>query len=633
MPKINVLSKSVAQLIAAGEVVERPASVIKELTENAIDAGSYSITVEVKNGGITYIRITDNGCGIAYEDVPKAFISHATSKIKSADDLDSIYTLGFRGEALASIAAVAKVEMFTKSAEEPNGTLYKISGNTQQEYDEAGCPNGTTIVVRDLFYNTPARMKFLKKDVSEANACADVIDKLAVSHPEISFTFIRDGKRTLLTPGDSRLISAVSSVYGAEFAESLIEVDYELDGVKVSGYVTKPLKSRATRAMQMFFLSGRYIKSRSCTASLENAYKNSIMVGKFPGCVLNITVPPQSVDVNVHPTKTEVRFSDERKIYSAVYYAVKSALDSFDTRPKFEAAKPVLRSAPQGVQLWVQEKTKKSDDFWVKQSPKEFNDSVSVSSPKSDFSFLQQDEPDLLSSFESVKTKPEEINDTKKTQKISSIQTIDEISEHKSDTQIVFTEKKEEEKLRVIGEAFKTYIICEYSGKLYMIDKHAAHERIIFNRLKKNDLSSARQILLVPQTVVLGKKEYSTVIENLGEFEKSGFLVEDFGSPAVIVRECPSVIDADDSAAVVSEICENLLCGKTDTSSDIIDMILHTTACKAAIKAGNNNSLYELEKLANDVVFNDEVRYCPHGRPVLIEITKYDLEKQFKRIQ
>lgn len=639
MPRINVLSKTVAELIAAGEVVERPASVIKELTENAIDAGASSITVEVKNGGITYMRITDNGCGIVYDDVPKAFISHATSKIKSAEDLDSIFTLGFRGEALASIAAVSRVEMFTKSAEEPNGTLYKISGGVQEEYDEAGCPNGTTIVVRDLFYNTPARMKFLKKDVSEANACADVIDKLSLSHPEISFTFIRDGKRTLLTPGNSRLISAVSSVYGAEYADGLIEVDYELDGVKVNGYATKPLKSRATRAMQIFFLSGRYIKSRSCTASLENAYKNSIMVGKFPGCVLNITVPPKSVDVNVHPTKTEVRFSDERKIYSAVYYAVKSALDNFDTRPKFEAVKPVLRSAPQGVQLTMQERVKKSDDFWVKQPTKEFKSSVCVSSPKPDFSFVTEEEPNLLSSFE--KKMPQkaqnesELSDFKAeiTEEISSTPKHYETPKQTESKEIVFTEEKALDKLRIIGEAFKTYIICEMGNKLYMIDKHAAHERIIFNRLKKNDLSSSRQILLTPQTVVLGKKEYSAVIENLGEFEKSGFLVEDFGSPAVIVRECPLVIDPEDSAAVVSEICENLLCGKTDISSDKIDMILHTTACKAAIKAGNNNSLYELEKLANDVIFDDEVRYCPHGRPVLIEITKYDLEKQFKRIQ
>ncbi|MCM1545228.1 MAG: DNA mismatch repair endonuclease MutL, partial [Ruminococcus sp.] len=289
MPRINLLPKNISELIAAGEVVERPASVVKELVENSIDAGASTITVEIRRGGITYIRITDNGCGIYNADVPKAFLSHATSKVQTADDLESIFTLGFRGEALASVAAVSKVEMFTKSPDEQNGTGYEVQGGEQTRYETAGCPNGTTIVVRDLFYNTPARMKFLKKDVSEANAVADVVDKLALSHPEISFRFIRDNKQTLLTPGDSKLISAVYAVYGKQFDDGLIETEYQLDEIKVSGLICKPLASRASRAMQVFFLNGRYIKSRSCTASLENAYKNSIMVGKFPGCVLNIT--------------------------------------------------------------------------------------------------------------------------------------------------------------------------------------------------------------------------------------------------------------------------------------------------------------------------------------------------------
>ena len=288
MARINILPKSVAELIAAGEVVERPASVVKELVENSIDAGASAITVEIKNGGITYIRITDDGCGIYSQDVAKAFISHATSKVQKADDLNEIFTLGFRGEALASVAAVSRVQMLTKSKEENEGTCYRIEGSEEIKNEPAGCPDGTTIVVRDLFYNTPALMKFLKKDVSEANAVADTVDKLALSHPEISFRFIRDGKKTLLTPGDSKLLSAIYAVYGKDFAEGLIQVDYELDGIHVSGLVSLPEKSRASRSMQHFFLNRRYIKSRSCTASIENAYKNSIMVGKFPACVLNI---------------------------------------------------------------------------------------------------------------------------------------------------------------------------------------------------------------------------------------------------------------------------------------------------------------------------------------------------------
>ena len=354
MAKINVLPKHIAELIAAGEVVERPASVVKELMENSIDAGATTITLEIRNGGVRYIRITDNGCGIDHDDVPKAFLSHATSKIKDENDLNSIFTLGFRGEALASIAAVSKTEILTKTAEAALGTSYAVEGGVQTRYDEAGCPNGTTIVVRDLFYNTPARMKFLKKDVSEANAVADIVDKIALSHPEVSVRFIREGKQALITPGDGKLLSTIYSVFGRTFAESLLEVDYKLDGVEVKGFVCKPMSSRPSRAMQYFFLGGRFIKSRACVGAMENAYKNSIMVGKFPSCVLNINVRPDTVDVNVHPAKTEVRFSDERRVSSAVYFAVKSALESFDTMPEVDLSarnKVMQRAVPEAVQL------------------------------------------------------------------------------------------------------------------------------------------------------------------------------------------------------------------------------------------------------------------------------------------
>ena len=628
MARINILPKSVAELIAAGEVVERPASVVKELVENSIDAGASAVTVEIKSGGITYIRITDNGCGIYSQDVPKAFISHATSKVQSADDLNEIFTLGFRGEALASVAAVSKVQMLTKSQEENEGTCYVIEGSEEIKNEPAGCPDGTTIVVRDLFYNTPARMKFLKKDVSEANAVADTVDKLALSHPEISFRFIRDGKKTLLTPGDNKILSAVYAVYGKEFAETLIETDYELDGIHVSGLVSLPEKSRASRSMQHFFLNRRYIKSRSCTASIENAYKNAIMVGKFPACVLNIEVPAYSVDVNVHPTKTEVRFSDERKIYSAVYYAVKSSIEATCVRPKFDVSRAVERAVPEAVQLEMVEKkptmkAKPNPDFWTSVKASGFNKpSTSVASPKVDNPYISTDDvPDLIGTIGTA-----ERADT-------SVQSEPDHTEKSQNSTVSFIAEKKEDTFRFIGEAFKTYIICQVNEKLCLIDKHAAHERIIFNRLKNNLDESTKQILLSPVTVMLTKNEYNCVIENLDTFSSCGFTVEDFGKGTVIIRECPMMIDPGDVEDVICEITNNLLQGKTDAQTDRIDMILHTTACKAAIKAGNNNSPAELAALARQVIYDHSVRYCPHGRPVLIEMTRYELEKQFGRIQ
>lgn len=661
MARINVLPKNIAELIAAGEVVERPSSVIKELVENSIDAGASTITVEIKNGGVTYMRVTDNGGGIFHDDVPKAFISHATSKVSTADDLNSIFTLGFRGEALASIAAVSKTEILTKTAEEEYGTTYAVSGGEELRYDFAGCPDGTTIVVRDLFFNTPARMKFLKKDVSEGNAVADLVDKLALSHPEISFRLIRDGKQVLLTPGDSKLVSAVFSVFGKAFSDSLIETQYELDGVKVSGLVCKPVNSRASRAMQFFFLNGRYIKSKACVASLENAYKNSLMVGKFPACVLNISVPLHLVDVNVHPTKTEVRFSDERKIYSAVYYAVKSSIENFDTRPKLDITKVPQKAAVTGVQLQMETKkeyqppvsVKPKESFWTNMKSESYKESFSVASVKSENPYIKDEEPDLIKdSYKTHSTiKPQVETKVEPAFKSKAVTNTDfEIIENEDDnlpdllydnkeeavieaTSVKITENEEVKPLKYIGEAFKTYILCDYDGKLCIIDKHAAHERIIYNRLKKQQNNKNSQMLLSSCALTLSKNEYNIILENLDVFKQSGFIIDDFGNGSVIVRECPMACDPLDAQDIVNEIAQNLLLGKTDSSSEKIDMMLHTAACKAAIKAGNNNSPSELIKLANQVLLEDDIRYCPHGRPVLIELSKYEIEKQFKRIQ
>lgn len=697
MAKINVLPKHIAELIAAGEVVERPASVVKELLENSIDAGATTITIEIRNGGVQYIRITDNGCGIEYEDVPKAFISHATSKIQDENDLNSIFTLGFRGEALASIAAVSRAEILTKTESETLGTSYAVEGGVQTRYDQAGCPNGTTIVVRDLFYNTPARMKFLKKDVAEANAVADVVDKISLSHPEVSIRFIREGKQALITPGDGKLLSAIYSVFGRTFAESLLEVDYKLDGVEVSGYVCKPMSSRPSRAMQYFFLNGRYIKSRSCVASMENAYKNSIMVGKFPSCVLNVKVRPDVVDINVHPAKTEVRFSDERKVSSAVYFAVKSALESFDTMPELNlsrAAKVTQRAMPESVQLsMLDDEPEKKADFSSSvfgSKPKEAPKPVVKAEPKKDFwqnmpskDFAaktteknikpnkDENEPDLISSaINNIKVRNEEerrsvptsnhaarvqnnnlrvSEDNSFADKIAKPELSKQAPVRQDEPKVNESSKTPQppvqpkvqvenravnKPIRLLGEVFKTYIICEFDGKVVMIDKHAAHERIIYNKMKaaaKENISS--QVLLSAIKVTLNKNEYTAVIENIDVFKSAGYLIEDFGDGVVVIRECPMLILGDDVEDTVIEMASYLTENRTNIEAEVIDKIHHTAACKAAIKAGYKNSTAEMKVLAEQVLYDDNVRYCPHGRPVLIELSKYELEKQFGRIQ
>ena len=663
MAAIQVLPKHIAELIAAGEVVERPASVIKELLENAIDAGASAITVEIRNGGVSYMRVTDNGSGIAKEDVPKAFLSHATSKLHTTKDLDAIFTLGFRGEALASIAAVSHVELLTRQNGEETGTAYAISGGEQERYEDAGCPLGTTIVVRDLFYNTPARMKFLKRDVSEANAVADVVERLSLSHPEISFRFIREGRQTMITPGDSKLLSVIYAVFGRVFAESLLPVSYTLDGVEVTGYVSRPTAARPSRAMQYFFLNNRTIRSRAIAASMENAFKNAIMIGRFPACVLHLKVPAQFVDVNVHPAKTEVRFSDERRISSCVYYAVRSAVETEDMHKKVDLDKVARKTKPVATQLQMVEDDpmpKKKQDFWsqmpasqyraepqktaqktqqsfkqqapaqpAKVSQPEQKRGLSVAAPASaPIAAKQQEEPDVLSSFRK-KQQQQKLQQSASAQP----QPQSDVKPQPVAQTVKVTENPAPRPLRLIGEAFKTYILCEYDGKLCIIDKHAAHERILFNKLRETKKEDARQVLLAPVQIPLSREEYHMILSSLEVFTTCGFLIEDFGNNCVVARECPMLLDTDDVQDVVLEIADNLLKHKTDIQAEKINRIYETAACKAAIKAGNKNSTAELKALAERVLYHDDVRYCPHGRPVLIEMSRYEMEKQFGRIQ
>jgi DNA mismatch repair protein MutL len=615
VPKINLLDRSVFELIAAGEVVERPSSVIKELLENSIDAGATKITVEIQSGGIRYMRVTDNGCGISREDVPRAFVSHATSKISKADDLESIMTLGFRGEALASICAVSKVEMLTKSCDEQIGTRFEIVAGEKKLCEDAGCPNGTTIIIRDLFFNTPARMKFLKKDVSEGNFVSSIIDKIAVSHPEISFSFIRDGKQALFTTGDGNLKLAVEAVFGKELAENLIPVDAEINGIKVSGLISHPFSSRATRSMQHFFVNDRYIKSTTVYAALEEAYKGSIMVGKHPYCVLFLTLPANTVDVNVHPAKTEVRFSDEKRIFDSVYYAVKNAISQDKARPEIRMPKINPLTVEYGID------DKRDEQLKVYQKPEAENTaayepvSVNVSSSEDDAytSGKESDEPSLVS-LDAFR------QDSGETE-----------AEKQQSTVAIDTEKNINE-FRVVGEAFNTYIIVESGSKLLIIDKHAAHERILYEQLKSNKKDGSTQLLLSPVTVNLSKEEYNAVIENIALIRDSGFVIEDFGSGSVIVRECPIDLTVEDIRDFIIEISGYLLKNKRDINTEKQDWILHNIACRAAVKGGNITSDYERRLFVEKLLNMPEIRYCPHGRPVIVEMTKYELEKQFGRV-
>ena len=662
VPEINILPKHLAELIAAGEVVERPASIVKEIMENAIDAGADKITLEIQRGGITYIRITDNGCGISCQDVRKAFVSHATSKIATEDDLNSILTLGFRGEALASIAAVARVEMMTRAEGDDIGTRYVIEGGEELLIDDAGCPQGTTLIVRDIFYNTPARMKFLKKDVTEANAIAGIVDRIALSHPEVSIRFIRDGKDALFTTGDGKLESAIHSVLGKDFARTLIPADYELNGIRVSGFISKPFNARPNRSMQFFFLNSRFIKTRTGLVALEEAYKNQIMAGKFPACVLNIEANAQSVDVNVHPAKTEVRFADEKLVFNAVYYCAKSALEKGDSRvqaniqPKTQQfvqrqfmPQPV---SGQQIKIYEQQLEKVSkDDFWQKTTADEYRqppkqETLRKEIPqqmlvRDDSVFkVERDEPDLIPEQPkpqiTVEVREEVLTVIPEEPKPEPTLPEPNVVPQEQVVTFAAVEEKEEipeaEPYRVIGEAFKTYILVEQGQKLLLIDKHAAHERMLFEKFRAAQDSIETQMLLVPVTVTLSKDEYSAVLENVDLLAKAGYRIEDFGNGMVILNECPTAVAQGDLASVVMELAGYLADNRRELIPEKLDWIYHSTACRAAIKAGDKTSDYELNIFVERLLNNPDIRYCPHGRPVLIELTKHDIEKNFGRI-
>ncbi len=680
MGRINVLDKHLAELIAAGEVVERPSSAIKELIENSIDSGATAITVEIQNGGVTMMRVTDNGSGILREDIRNAFLRHATSKVAKQADLDAIGTLGFRGEALASIAAVAKVELLTKAREEEIGTHYVIEGGVEKCFEDSGCPDGTTFIIRELFYNTPARMKYLKSNTAESTAVASVVDKIALSHSDVAFSFIRDNRKTLSTSGDGNDKNCVYSVLGREFSNNSVFVKYELNGVTVEGFVTKPQAARASRGMQNFFINGRFVKTRTAMAALEEACKGMVMVGKYPGCVLHIGIPFELVDVNVHPAKIEVRFANDRPVFEAVYHGVRSALVQGDTVRQFrsDSFKPselvdrsVVKKPFQMSQYEVQKLGRdprivppsKSLEVYTsilkdplgerkeRQLPLVPRTAPTPPAPEEsrrvniNIDFDEEDELTLplLKNDKSGEAVEKEENAPSQTEGFFETDTdIPEETVSETQTQAPADEAVKDEikplvdvdgdRIHFVGEAFKTYIIIEKNDELVMIDKHALHERIIYEKLKREQGRKYAQYLLEPVAVPLSKAQYNGILERLDMMSESGFEIDDFGSGTVLVRSAPSFLSAYDVPATIEEMADHILEHKSNIESEYTDWLYHNIACRSAIKGGDKSSPQELIDLYLKMGEDPNYRYCPHGRPTSIVMTRYQIEKQFGRL-
>ena len=651
MPQIQCLPSHVADLIAAGEVVERPASVMKELLENAIDAGASAIVAEIERGGLTYIRITDNGCGIPAEQLPTAFLRHATSKLHAAADLAAIGTLGFRGEALAAIAAVSRVDIFSRAAGEDMGASLHLEGGVPGQAEPTGCPEGTTICVRDLFYNTPARMKFMKKDSAEGTAVSGVVQHLALSHPDVSFKLIRDGQEVLHTPGDGQLLSAIYAAMGRDFALGLLPISGSGGDVKVEGFVTKPLNGHGSRGKQVLFVNGRFVKSQLLTAALEEAYKNQLLKGRFPGCVLHVTLPKDMVDVNVHPAKTVVKFVSDKTVFDAVYYTILDALNAEKAPQRAEKEPSFFRkmTAQEFKAAAPAEEKKPLGSFTARPAaPATKNvirDSVPAMAQRPHSAetiyvrdVVRQEEPAIAASPLTGRTY--EITPPEKAEPAAEAVPAPVVEEPPAPAQeaIPLPQEPEQQTMepvkeapwRMVGEVLKTYIICEDEhDTVWLIDKHAAHERLRFDALKANRQPLMSQPLLTPVTVALEPEAYAAVLDDLPLLQEFGFVCEDFGGGTVLIREVPADILAADAAATLEELAQKLALGRADPEG-ARDELLHTMACKSAIKAGMTTDATELAALV-EMVQSGEILYCPHGRPVKYKLSKYDIEKMFKR--
>jgi len=647
MPIIKQLDPHVADLIAAGEVVERPASVVKELMENAIDAGASAITVEIANGGMTLIRVTDDGCGIPADQAATAFLRHATSKIATEYDLEAIGTLGFRGEALAAISAVSRIDLLTRTADDPLGTALSIEGGQVVSQEEAGCPAGTTMVVRDLFFNTPARQKFMKKDSAEGAAVFANVQRIALSHPELSVKFIRDGRQELLTPGDGQLKSAVYSVMGRDIALGFLPIKGSGEGMEVSGFASLPTCCRGSRGWQHFFVNGRYVKSRVMMAALEEAYNNQKMVGKFPGCVLHLTIRKNEVDVNVHPTKTEVKFRNDQQVFTTVYHAVLAALTGDRSRP--QAVLPNVKKedtvTPNQTVLTMRDATAPKVQPVQKAQPAPAPKPVSRPVPptprpavapaqeprKEEFTFRRAEVLPKEEPKKDPAPAPAFVDEPKPVPAPQKPEPAPAPAPQPVPVPAPEPEpvSEPEEAWVIKGELFNTYIMVEQGEKVILIDKHAAHERANFDRLKAENYEPMVQELLLPVTFTPAPDEREILLEQTELLTRFGFDVEEFGS-ALAVRAVPDYLDTGDVEAALLELARRIRVTGSANPKAARDELLHTMACKAAIKGGQKNGRAELEEVA-ELVMSGAVKYCPHGRPVAIEMTKYQLEKQFKR--
>ena len=640
MAVIQRLSQHVADLIAAGEVVERPASCVKELVENAIDAGAKTVTVELQNGGMTLLRVTDDGCGMDSSDARTAFLRHATSKLHTKEDLTAIRTLGFRGEALAAISAVSRIDLLTRTAQAQTGTALHLEAGVVTDEQPAGCPVGTTILVRDLFYNTPARLKFMKSDLAESSAALTVAQHLALANPAVSLRVVKDGAEALHTAGSGVLFDAVYAVLGRQLAGEMVKVDGKFEKIETSGFVTRPACTRGNRQQQLFFVNGRFVKSRLLMSALEQAYQNQMTVGRFPSCVLHIQLPPQAVDVNVHPAKTEVKFLREREVFDAVHYAVLSALSHAPGRqemklPQQRPAQPVrtAQTAPQ-------------QDFFRTMDAAQYR----AQAEKTGFTAREREwtktvceaaripTPEPVKPAEAARplsapvlAEPVRIPEPSKPAPVEPPKAAEPVRAAESAEPVQQSLPIADAPWRVIGEALDTYILVEQGEKLLFIDKHAAHERILFEKLKKEPQPVMAQRLLAPIPAELGREEAACVLENAALFTRLGFGAEEFGDGTLLLREIPESIRAEDAAQTVQELAGALLGGNFPDAGAQRDALLHTVACKAAIKAGYHTDPREREYLVREVLTRNDLKYCPHGRPICIELTKGQLERQFKR--
>lgn len=644
MPEIQILSPHLADLIAAGEVVERPASVVKELVENAFDAGARTVTVELRGGGATYLRVTDDGCGMAPEDAGIAFLRHATSKLHDEQGLEAIGTMGFRGEALAAISAVSHITLTTRQRGAAAGTHMTLDAGDIQDMYETGCPEGTTMIVRDLFFNTPARRKFLKSDRAEGAACAAAALRCALGRPDVSVRCIRDGEEVFFSPGDNKLDSCVYSLLGRDLAMSLLPCAGEADGVRVHGFISSPAAGRGSRAQQYFFCNGRWIRSAALQAALEQAYRNTLLVGRFPACVLYIELSCAAVDVNVHPAKTEVKFTHERAVFDAVYYGARAALEA-EKEPVATLSKTAAKPEP----------APKADPFVPsapKAAPAQHPSAPAPAAPA--FAPARTYAPaapaeeavafrsPTASAFAAPRVAPPPVFITTPARPVPStppepVVPVAQPAQTAIEQEPVIPSPLEsaappaEPPARLIGEAMHTYILVEKGETLILIDKHAAHERINFDRLRQNPADIPSQTLLEPLPFTPDASDADVLQQYGGLLAELGFTLEPFGRCDYILRGVPAQLDAADALPALEEICAQLRHGARMDAQSVRDEVLKTVACKAAIKAGWQTEPEELLRLA-DAVCAGEVKYCPHGRPVAVTLTRRELDKLFKRI-